>query len=178
MKTSFFLMILLLLAAPVRAGEPVPGACVVSDPPSYYAIDLVTTKKVPGARMAKGTGQVTYSPSPFGIALTPDGQYLYDLDISVERLKPALKGVYVAWVSTPNLDQVERIGVLDENMQVQGKVGWNKFIVIVTLEPSAEDLGEIWTGPVVVRGLSRSGMMHTMAGHGPFQQEPCAVFGY
>ena len=178
MKNSFLLMILLLLVAPVYAGEPEPGVCIVSDPPPYYAIDLVTTKKVPGARMAKGTGQVTYAPSPFGIALTPDGQYIYDLDISVERLKPARKGVYVAWVSTPNLDQVERIGVLNENMQVQGKVGWNKFIVIVTLESSAEDLGEIWTGPVVVRGLSRSGLMHTMAGHGPFQQEPCAVFGY
>jgi hypothetical protein len=29
-----------------------------------------------------------------------------------------------------------------------------------------------------MRGMSRSGMMHTMAGHGPFQQENCARYGY
>jgi hypothetical protein len=50
--------------------------------------------------------------------------------------------------------------------------------VIITLEPSADDLGERWQGPVVLRGMSRSGMMHTMAGHGPFETEPCAVYGF
>ena len=55
---------------------------------------------------------------------------------------------------------------------------WNKFLVFVTLEP-AEATGEArWQGPVVMRGLSRSGLMHTMAGHGPYEQEPCAVYGY
>jgi len=26
--------------------------------------------------------------------------------------------------------------------------------------------------------VSRSGLMHTMAGHGAFQQENCAAYGY
>jgi hypothetical protein len=96
----------------------------------------------------------------------------------VDRLTLVRKGAYVAWVSTPSLDQVQRLGVLDENMQVKGTVTWNKFLVIITLEPSADDLGERWQGPVVLRGMSRSGMMHTMAGHGPFETEPCAVYGF
>ena len=36
----------------------------------------------------------------------------------------------------------------------------------------------MWTGPIVIRGMSRSGMMHTMAGHGPFEEENCAAYGY
>jgi len=36
----------------------------------------------------------------------------------------------------------------------------------------------MWTGPVVMRGMSRSGLMHTMAGHGAFEQENCAAYGY
>ncbi|MDE2875730.1 MAG: hypothetical protein OXU69_07275 [Gemmatimonadota bacterium] len=31
---------------------------------------------------------------------------------------------------------------------------------------------------VVIRGMSRSGMTHTMAGHGPFEEENCAAYGY
>ena len=43
---------------------------------------------------------------------------------------------------------------------------------------AGEEPGAMWTGPVVSRGMSRSGLMHTMAGHGPFETEPCAVYGY
>jgi len=179
-----FLTLVLLMALPAAAndGGRNPGLCAVvipdTDPPAYYSIDLVTTKRVPGARLATGTGQVTFATSPFGIAIAPNGSYVYNLAINLERIKPASEGVYVAWVSTPNLDQVKRLGVLDENMQITGPVTWNKFLVIITLEPSADPLGDIWTGPVVLRGMSRSGLMHTMAGHGPFQQEPCATYGY
>ena len=55
---------------------------------------------------------------------------------------------------------------------------WNKYLVIITLEPTDDPQSPRWQGPVVLRGMSRSGLMHTMAGHGPFQQEPCATFGY
>jgi hypothetical protein len=29
-----------------------------------------------------------------------------------------------------------------------------------------------------MRGMSRSGRMHTLAGHGPFEAEPCAKYGF
>ncbi|MFQ5742287.1 MAG: hypothetical protein ACE5HV_01730 [Acidobacteriota bacterium] len=147
-------------------------------PPAYYSIELVSTKRVPGSRSARGIGQVTFATSPFGVSISPSGSYIYDLEISVERLRAPKKGVYVVWLSTPNLDQVRRLGILDETLEISGRVEWNKFLVVITLEPSAEDLADMWRGPIVLRGISRSGRMHTLAGHGAFQLEPCIKYGY
>lgn len=172
----------LLLVAPTYSGPTgVPAnECRIADPdpPEYYKIDLVPTGRVPGTRLLMGKGAVTFAPSPFGIAISPEGSYIYTLDISVDNLKTHPNGVYAVWASTNDLKEVKSLGVLDDQMQAKGTVEWNKFLVIITLEPSADTLGDSWTGPVVFRGLSRSGLMHTMAGHGPFQQEPCATYGY
>jgi len=65
-----------------------------------------------------------------------------------------------------------------DDLQASGSVSWNKFIVVVTLESSDDPDQTMWTGPIVFRGASRSGMMHTMVGHGPLQQENCAAYGY
>jgi hypothetical protein len=171
-----------VLATPPSPGrgshDPVPVCSGVDDPPPYYAINLVTTKRVTGSRLASGTADVLFSPSPFGIALSPDGSYVYDLKISVDRLAPATDGAYVVWVTTPSLDQRIRLGVLDESFRLTGQVGWNKFLVVISLEPDHAEGAPSWTGPIVLRGMSRSGKMHTQAGHGPFQIEPCAVYGY
>jgi hypothetical protein len=159
---------------PVVSGD---GDCAFEAPPEYYEITLIPTRRVPGARRATGAAAVTFTPSPFGISISPKGHYVYNLDISIQNLPPAGEGAYVAWASTSDLDAIKRLGSLDEQMTISGQVAWNKFLVIVTLEPSAQ-AGDTWQGPVVLRGMSRSGRMHTMAGHGPFQQEPCANFGY
>ena len=182
---------LLVLPASVSPAEAAPGhqlnalshvsklACVSPDPdpPVYYAIDLVTTRRVPGSRRANGVADVTFRPSPFGIALSPTGEYVYNLSIAIDELVPARNGSYVVWVTTPNLDQVVRLGTLDGTHRIQGQVEWNKFLVVVSLEENP-DAVQRWSGPIVLRGMSRSGMMHTMAGHGPFASEPCAVYGY
>lgn len=169
-----------LLPALLLAAPPVETASSCSDPepPDYYAFPLVTTKNVPGTALARGTGSVTFAPSPFAVAVAPDGSYHYRVRVSVERLKAPTRGVYVGWVATSELDTVERLGVLDPVAGVEGEVAWNKFLVIVTLEPADDPDQERWSGPVVMRGMSRSGMMHTMAGHGPFQQENCAAWGF
>jgi hypothetical protein len=170
--------LLLLGSAPPRSVTPSDAVCAWTDPPEYYKIDLVPTRRVPAARRAVGVGHVTFAASPFGIALSPEGHYVYDLSITIDNLKPPPEGVYVAWISTPNLDQIKRLGALDDAMAIRGTVTWNKYLVIITLEPSDDASSKRWQGPVVLRGMSRSGLMHTMAGHGPFQQEPCATFGY
>ncbi|MEM8488760.1 MAG: hypothetical protein AAF564_24650 [Bacteroidota bacterium] len=159
---------------------PLTDACVVvdPDPPPYYQIDLVTTRKVPGAGVATGVGTVVYKSTPFGIAVGADGSYIYNLDIKVDRMAPARKGTYVAWVSTPQLDNIKQLGPLEAGHQISGEVDWNKFLVIITLEETVDPDQPRWKGPVVLRGLSRSGYMHTMAGHGPYESEPCAVYGY
>ncbi len=154
-------------------------ACTIDpDPPAYYAFPMVSTRRVPGTGPATGTGHVSFRSSPFGIAIAADGSYELDVWLEFERLRPPPEGGYVVWFTTPTLDEVKRVGVLDPALRFQGRVDWNKFLVVVTLEPNPEEAGDIWAGPIVLRGMSRSGMMHTMAGHGPFEKENCAAFGY
>jgi len=179
---SLALLALAVLVSPiVEAGsspsEATPECAQVSSP-DYYEIDLVTTRKVPGARLAKGKGEVTYAASPFGISVSEEGSYLVNIDVSMSNVRLDEDKQLVAWVTTPQLDQIKALGSLDENLRVTGQTDFNKFLLVITLEPKSKEPGAMWTGPVVSRGMSRSGLMHTMAGHGPFESEPCAVYGY
>ncbi len=165
---SVVYLILLALPSPTQ-----PSECT----DDYYAIDLIPTRRVPAARQAEGSVRLTFVPSPFGVAVDPNGSYRYNLDVQVNRLGPVPGHEYTVWLSTPNLKEVVRLGPLSREGHIAGSVSWNKFLVIITLEPEGSAPVR-WTGPVVMRGLSRSGLMHTMAGHGPFEQEPCTVYGY
>ena len=98
--------------------------------------------------------------------------------VSLDRMRAPRDGQLVAWVTTAEIDHIERMGALDEHLQTTGRVDWNKYIVVITLEPGDDPSQEMWTGPIVMRGMSRSGMMHTMVGHGALQQENCAAYGY
>lgn len=155
------------------------GAAEAALPGSaYYAIELVNTGRVAGARQAKGTVTVAFARSPFGLSLASAGEYVTRLDIRLRALPLSPKTVYAVWVTTPQLDRVQLLGLVGEDLRVSGSVAWNKYLVVVTREASADSIGARWAGPVVLRGMSRSGRMHTMAGHGAFQAEPCAKYGY
>ena len=156
------------------AAGPLPRA----QGPEYYRFPMVSTKRVPGTGNATGVGEVAFARSPFGVALAEDGSYDYDFTVRFERLRPPRDGTYVVWATTPELDQVVLAGELTDPVSFSGKVAWNKFLVVVTLEPVFDPDATMWTGPIVIRGMSRSGMMHTMAGHGPFEEENCAAYGY
>ena len=157
---------------------PLPVSSAPVEAPAYYAFPVVSTRRLPGTGLAAGLGEVTFADSPFGVTLAEDGSYLLDVWLSVERLMAPREGVYVGWLTTPDLDKVERIGSLADGAQLHGRVRWNKFLLVVTLEPADDPGAAMWTGPVVMRGMSRSGQMHTMAGHGAFEQENCAAYGY
>lgn len=186
---------LLVVAAPARNAEggwrvadsPAEvagdvGACAVQadarSGPEYYRFPMVSTRRVPGTGNAAGVGEVNFSPSPYGVALETDGSYRYDFTVRFERLGPARGGVYVVWTTTPELDRIALAGELTDPAGFSGQVAWNKFLVVVTLEPAFDPDAAMWTGPIVIRGMSRSGMMHTMAGHGPFEEKNCAAYGY
>ena len=159
-------------------GWSTPVAAPATEPSDYYAIDLVPTGRVPGTRLSKGIAYSTAPPTPFfGVALAPTGEYLTDLDIRIEGLNPPPTGAYVAWATDTEISEIVRIGALDETFRVTGQAIWNKFLVVITREPSDEP-ADAWEGPVIMRGMSRSGQMHTQAGHGPFQAEPCAKYGF
>ena len=143
----------------------------------YYGIEMVTTRRVPGTGRAVGTGMVNFARSPFGVAVSPSGSYVYDLSLSIDRIKAPRRGAYTAWAVAPDLQDVVRLGVIEEGQVASARVTWNKFLVVLTLEPSTEPTAR-WLGPVVMRGMSRSSMMHTLAGHGPFENETCLKYGF
>jgi len=176
------LLSIVALAALGPMGPTAPDAlpvCRPADGPAYYAIELFTTKNVPGSGYASGMASVAKSgASPFAVAVTSDGSYRYDVEISLERIKVPPGGHLVAWLTTPDIDRIERIGALDEHLMASGSVAWNQFIVVITLEAEDDAAATAWSGPVALRGMSRSGMLHTMIGHGALQQENCAAYGY
>lgn len=170
-----------VVASPAWQGEATRSAyvCTPIGGAEYYSFELFTTKNIPGTGLARGLAEVSLPrTSPFSIALAPDGSYAYDVHVSLSRMKEPSQGHLVAWITTTDLSGVVRMGTLDDKLQAGASVAWNKFLVIVTLEADDDPTASRWTGPVVFRGMSRSGMMHTMVGHGPLQQENCAAYGY
>lgn len=186
MNGRLSLVLLLPVAALSAAGSggPAPHDSLASAPdlcaagPEYYKIALLSTKRVPGSARASGFAEVFYDDSPFGLAIAPDGSYVQRLELTIDGLKPARNGAYVVWASTTSLDQAKPLGILEGEHRLGGRVTWNKFLVVISLEPDPESLGPKWSGPIVMRGMSRSGSMHTLAGHGPFQQEKCPAVGF
>ena len=173
--------VLIPIAVAVLGGaSETPAMCVAPDTesPVFYRVELVTTKRLPGSGMATGVGEITFTPSPFGVNLTPDGDYLQDVAISVTGLKPPATGSYVAWVTTPGLDRITRLGVLGADGKVRGQVEFNKFLLVVSHEEDDGSSSKRWKGPIALRGMSRSGAMHTSAGHGPFVVENCTGYGF
>ncbi len=170
------------LAAPgweATSGEGAPDSrlrCAAD--PEYYRFPVVSTRRVPGTGRAAGTGEVAFSSSPFGVALAEDGSYVYDFTLRFDGLAEPREGAWVVWTATPTLDSIALVGELTDPAAFSGVVRWNKFLVVVTLEPEFDADAATWSGPIALRGMSRSGMMHTMAGHGPFEEENCAAYGY
>ena len=118
-------------------------------------------------------GIATLSParSPFGIAITRDGNFLFDIRVSVPVLPPptafgAGYTTYVAWVTTDQLDRVERLGPLIAGRPTSGRVAMAKFLVVITAEASAA--GAKWSGPIVMKGTSPSNYLTNFSGHTMF----------
>ena len=138
-----------------------PARCVLR--PSLYRIDLTPTERAPG-----GTGVARLRPAatPFGLPVSVDGHLVLEVEVSAQGLPtPHSLGpyaTYVAWATTPDLDEVRRLGVLTDQ-PATGRVAWNKFMLFVTAEPGAAR--ERWTGPVVLRGMSASGYMQNFSAH-------------
>ncbi|MEZ5318548.1 MAG: hypothetical protein R2752_14195 [Vicinamibacterales bacterium] len=164
------------LLVPCTAQSPAPEP--PREPGAYYAIALVPTGRVPGTATSKGTARVTFADSPFGVAVSPAGAYEQALEIQTDAL-PARPGQeYVVWAASSDLDHVTRLGTIDGRAPLHVTTALNKFLVVVSLESAADAPTEKWRGPIVMRGMSRSGLMHTLAGHGPFQLESCLKYGY
>ncbi|MFN0182100.1 MAG: hypothetical protein ACKVZ0_25125 [Gemmatimonadales bacterium] len=136
--------------------------------PDLYVIPLKGTG--PGSRLV-GTATLTPARSPFGLATTRDGHFVFELEVAVPILPPITAHggnytTYVAWLATAQLDRVERLGAVIPGAKTRGKVAMSKFMVIITAEPNAS--GAKWTGPIVMRGNSASSYLTNFSGHTMF----------
>jgi len=125
----------------------------------------------PAAPKASATAQLMYVNSPFGVAVTPDGRAVYDIEVTAAGLPaPSVLGkftTYVAWAATPDLTQWKRLGRVANGTTRVGPVDFNKFLFVVSAEASDSVTKE--TGPTVLHGTSPSGYLQTFLGHGLFR---------
>lgn len=129
----------------------------------YYRILL----RRPADPRGPSFGQVgiAFPESPFNVAVTRSGHYIYDLFVSVQRPLPQTGVTYVAWLATPDLRRVERLGAIGPGEVLQHRVDFeNKFVVFIS-EESDPDVGEV-SGRIVLKGTSRSGRIESMFSHG------------
>ncbi|MDQ3517827.1 MAG: hypothetical protein M3466_05405, partial [Gemmatimonadota bacterium] len=116
---------------------------------------------VPDLPLLSGTAKLGHARSPFGVALTSDGHHLYDITITLSGLPdPGTLGdfsAYVAWVTTPLLEPMTKLGAVRNGRTGVGKVGFNKFLILVTAEASADVKKR--GGRLVIRGMSPSNLM-------------------
>lgn len=113
-------------------------------------------------------------PSPFGIAVTPEGHHKYKLTAWIEGLpNPTSLGPYksyVAWATTPVFDQLIKLGEVKNGSNLLGNIALNKFIILISTERSAEVSDR--NGRLVLRGRSPSSLMEA---HDLLAQAPAAA---
>lgn len=154
-------------ATPRADALPVVGACLLTP----EVVRLSGTQSAPGSR---GSMTLTQPGSPFEITVDEGGFQTFDIEIQVEQMRKRRGAVYVAWAAKPELDEWVQLGTLGEDNRLAGQVAWNQFLIFVSEEASADV--ERWQGPIMLTGLSPSGRLHTMAGHGPFEAMNCQLY--
>lgn len=136
--------------------------------PDLYVVPLKGSG--PSSRLV-GTATLIPARSPFGLATTRDGHFVFAVEIEVPILPPvtthgAQYTTYVAWLATAQLDRIERLGPVVAGTKTRGRIAMTKFMVIITAEPNAT--GAKWTGPIVMRGNSASSYLTNFSGHTMF----------
>ena len=127
--------------------------------PPQYCAPLIPGK---AAGDARGLMMLNLATSPFGVTVTADGRYIYDVRLRILGLERSPGVFYVVWAITPDLDKRKKLALVDDESTASGRLDWNRFMVVVTAETSP-DL-DTWQGPILFTAASPSGKMQTMAG--------------
>ena len=124
-----------------------------------YCVNLAATSSMPS-----GQGYVRMIPAenPYGVSVTPEGHHSYQLEFNISELPdPSSLGddlvTYIAWVTTPQLFPVIKLGAVGNGTFIYGPVSFNKFRVLISVE-SSHDVEER-QGKLVLRGDSPSNRM-------------------
>lgn len=154
-------------ATPWMSAPPSASECAITP----EVVRLSGTQSAPGSR---GSMTLTQPDSPFEITVDAGGFQTFDVEVQVERLRRREGAVYVVWAAKPELDEYVQLGTLPEENRLAGRIAWNQFLLFVSEETTADV--ERWRGPIMLTGLSPSGRLHTMAGHGPFEAMNCQLY--
>jgi len=141
-------------------------------------IDLFSTTR---GGDAAGVVELRRPWSPFGVTVTPEGRHRHELVAWIDRLpEPSALGpytAYVAWATPLALDPVMKLGEVSNGENHLGEVAFNKYLVWITAEASA-DVTER-EGPLVIRGRSPSARMeaHDLLALAPSAEEGASPMG-
>src|SRR5215203_6976225 len=140
-----------------------PGQASFCDgPESAHAPsrDLYCVELVPAVGIRAGSGRVQLGRAPglFTVDVTADGHLRYTPVLKLTGLpRPSSLGpytTYVAWVATPAMDLVRRLGPVRNGRTVLPTVAFDKFTILITAEASAAPAE--MRGRLVLRGQSPS----------------------
>lgn len=125
--------------------------------PDLYCVTLVPVPALSGPAGARGWALLQPLAAAPGAVVTSDGWPRYRVAVDLEGLPdPAVLGDfthYVAWVATPSLGELERLGVVGNGLHQAGEIARGKFLLLVTAE---RDSAPSRLGRLVLRGLSPS----------------------
>src|SRR5690349_5359516 len=120
-----------------------------------YCIELV---RAVGVRSGAGRVELGRAVGPFTVDASADGHLRYTPALMLSGLpRPASLGRYsafVAWVASPTMDVVQRLGVVDNGRTMLPAISLDKFILFVTAEESARATD--MRGRLLLRGMSPS----------------------
>lgn len=170
---------LLALGAAPAAGAPPGGRRPV--PPDEFPLFAT-----PGHAPASGTVRLRQTWSPFGVSVAPDGTVTYEVTIETRDLPAAAPGeAYVAWITSPDLARIRRVGTLGPDGSLRDAQAGAAFLVIISREPmgapcvpgtagdaSGGTAAARWRGPIVLRGSSPGSRIGPLFGHSIFQPSP------
>ncbi len=144
--------------------SPLPGSRAgAASPTRRPATDLHCISLFSTATGGDASGLIDLDrvPSPFGVTVTPAGHHIRHLTAHIEGLPPPSTlgpyAVYMAWATPLGLDPVVRLGPVGNGEHRLGEVAFNKYLVLISAEVSADV--ESREGPLVLRGRSPSGLM-------------------
>ena len=120
-----------------------------------YCIELV---RAVGVRSGVGRVELGRAAGPFTVDASADGHLRYTPAITLSDLpQPSSLGryaTYVAWVASPTMDVIQRLGIVRNGRTVLPAISLDKFIVLISAEESANATD--MRGRLMLRGMSPS----------------------
>ena len=138
--------------------SPLPPGATLTPSRDLYCIFLTAR---PGLERMSGRLELRTPHTPFGVAVNPAGNHLYEGILTLEGLPdPAALGDYnhiVAWLATPLFDEIRSLGPVDNGTRSIGEISLNKFMILITAESRAD--APEWEGRLLLRATSPSARM-------------------